>query len=230
MTGATTGSGHGRRPRALALIGVVVVLAAALLYPLLVAPAIFGTATTTTATLVGLAAMWCVAAAAIAYVTRVERRPLASIGVARISRAHVLQALAIGIALSLTVPVLSLLAATVLPASPDGSIAAATRIPWWLMLLAVVSAAVTEEIVFRGYALERLLAWTGSRWLASAIALACFTAIHAGGWNAAHVVGVVLPLGVALTLLYWWRRSVPFVIIVHAAVNMPLVVMSLGQP
>ena len=60
------------------------------------------------------------------------------------------------------------------------------------------------------------------------VGLAVFTVIHAAGWNAAHVIGVVLPLGAILALLYLWRRQIWFVIIVHTVIDLPLVVMALA--
>lgn len=141
-----------------------------------------------------------------------------------------LQGLVIGVVLSLAVPLLSVLASTVIPAGEGGTIASVTQISWWLMLMSVVTAGVTEEILFRGYALERLLAWSGSKWFSSLISLAAFTAVHVAGWNPAHLFGVVIPLGAALTVLYWWRRNVVVVIIAHVTINLPLVFMAAAMP
>lgn len=63
-----------------------------------------------------------------------------------------------------------------------------------LVALGVVTAAVTEEVLFRGYAIERLEALTGRRWLAGTISLVFFVSVHLAAWSPAHTFGVVLPL------------------------------------
>lgn len=135
-------------------------------------------------------------------VIRGENRKLHSIGFKWPSQKIVLQALGLGVIFSLAVHLLSALTSTVLPSEETGSIESVTQIPWWLMLLSALTAGVTEETLFRGYALERLLEWTDSKLLGSIISLAYFTAIHATGWNLNHIAGVVIPLGVVLITLY----------------------------
>jgi membrane protease YdiL (CAAX protease family) len=50
----------------------------------------------------------------------------------------------------------------------------------WGALLTVTRAGVAEEVFYRGYAIERLEALTGSRWIAALIPLICFAAFHIG--------------------------------------------------
>jgi len=45
-------------------------------------------------------------------------------------------------------------------------------------------------------------------------------------WSLAHVLGVVLPLGAALTSLYVWKRNLPFMVTVHFLVDAPLFVLA----
>ncbi|MDR8394441.1 CPBP family intramembrane metalloprotease [Aliifodinibius sp. S!AR15-10] len=179
--------------------------------------------------IIGLIVMWMLAIGVVLLTIRAENRGLHSIGFTWPSRKIIFQALGLGVVFSLAVPLLSLLTSTLLPSEEIGSIESATQIPWWLMLFSVLTAGVTEEILFRGYALERLFEWTGSKWFSSFISLAFFTAVHATGWNLNHIVGVVIPLGVVLIALYWWRRNVIMVMIVHTMINLPLVFMALGR-
>jgi Type II CAAX prenyl endopeptidase Rce1-like len=53
-----------------------------------------------------------------------------------------------------------------------GATAAIVQVPLWLFLLTPIVAGVTEEIIYRGYAIERLAFTTGRRWLGGAIASA----------------------------------------------------------
>ncbi|MDZ4181043.1 MAG: CPBP family intramembrane glutamic endopeptidase [Coriobacteriia bacterium] len=213
--------------RSVTRAGLALALVGAPAYAIVAGPLLVEPRTTTiSGSLIGLSVMWLLAAGVVLIVLHGERRALPSIGWIRLPWVHALQAVLIGVGLSLAVPVLSLAVGRVFPAGDAGSIASAARMPWGLVLAAAVTAAVTEEVLFRGYALERMGELLGQRWVGSAIAVASFTITHSAGWNLAHVVGVVLPLGIALTALYWWRRSLPFVMIVHLMIDLPLVVMS----
>ena len=122
----------------------------------------------------------------------------------------------------------NLLVSTIFPPSNSGTVTqVVSDFSWWILLLSVFTAGVTEEILFRGYALERLQEVTGSKWTSGLISLVFFVVVHATGWNIAHIIGVVLPLGIIMTGLYFWQRNLLFVMIVHAAINLPLVFMAL---
>jgi membrane protease YdiL (CAAX protease family) len=98
----------------------------------------------------------------------------------------------------------------------------------WLVLAVVLTASVTEELLFRAYPIERLARLTGARWPGALVSLAAFVAFHLQGWHLGHVLGVVLPLGAVMTGLYLWRRKVVFVIITHFLLDLPLVLVALG--
>ncbi len=178
--------------------------------------------------LVGLSIMWVVAFAVLIFTRNVENRPLTSIGWKPLSGKSALIAVGCGVLLSLLVPVLTLSAEALFHPSGSGTIAnVAATYPWWMVLFSVITAGFTEEILFRGYALERLLEVTGNKLISGIISLLCFVAIHLAGWNIAHIVGVVIPLGAALTGLYFWQRNVLFVMLVHLVIDLPLVMMTL---
>ena len=71
----------------------------------------------------------------------------------------------------------------------------ASSAPAWLLLVIVLTASVTEELLFRAYPIEHLARLTGKRWPGALLSLAAFVAIHLQGWNLGHVIGVVLPVG-----------------------------------
>ena len=85
-----------------------------------------------------------------------------------------------------------------------------------------------EEVVYRAYLIERSVQLTGSMWPGAIMGLVLFVGMHLGGWNLAHVVGAVLPLGAILTGLYMWRRNLLFVVIVHLLIGLPLILIALG--
>jgi membrane protease YdiL (CAAX protease family) len=78
--------------------------------------------------------------------------------------------------------------------------------PFRYRVLLVTRAAVAEETIFRGYSIERLEEWSGSRWLAGAVTWAAFTYMHLSSWGVAQLI-VAGYGGLLLTILYLWRRN-----------------------
>ncbi|HKL29209.1 MAG TPA: CPBP family intramembrane glutamic endopeptidase [Natrialbaceae archaeon] len=79
------------------------------------------------------------------------------------------------------------------------------------------TAGVTEEIPYRGYTIERVATLTGSPLLGAAISLVAFLAAHVGDtWSREAALQMAQPT-VILLALYLWTRSLPVVILVHAA-------------
>lgn len=178
--------------------------------------------------LIGFGVFWILALSVLGFTLLIEKQSLRTIGWQFISWKQALGAITIGVLLSLLVPVLTLLVRNIVPASQTGSIAEVTSsFPWWVILLSVITAGITEEILFRGYPLERLLGSNKNKWLSVGISLAFFVAIHATGWNLTHLIGVVIPLGLVLTGLYLWQRNLIFVMIVHLMIDLPLVIIAL---
>ena len=101
-------------------------------------------------------------------------------------------------------------------------------IPVGWLALGIGTAVIMEEVVYRAYLIERSVQLTGRRWPGAILGLALFVVIHLGGWNLAHVVGYVLPLGAAFTGLYLWRRNLLFVVIAHLLLDLPIVLIALG--
>lgn len=77
-----------------------------------------------------------------------------------------------------------------------------------------ITAGIVEEILFRGYPIERLVALTGNIWFAAAVPLVVFTLIHVPLWG----VGTTIQIGlwsVVVTVLYVWRRSLVAPVVMH---------------
>jgi len=213
------------------LIGLGLSLILPTMYMLWIGPFFIKPAVTTlTYTLIGFAVLWLLALSACLYVLFVEKRHLSSIGWEALSWKLILLAIGLGILLSLLVPILTILVSRIIEPSDTGSISQiASGFSWWVILLSVITAGVTEEVLFRAYPLSRLLEKTGNNWLSAIISLIFFVCIHSTGWNVAHIVGVVVPLGAILTGLFLWKRNLLFVIIVHIIIDLPLVFISLGS-
>jgi len=104
----------------------------------------------------------------------------------------------------------------------------ASGAPAWLLLIVVLTASVTEELLFRAYPIEHLAPLTGNRWPGALLSLVAVVVLHLQGWNLGHVLGVVLPLGAVMTGLYLWRRNLIFMIITHFFLDLPIVLIALG--
>jgi membrane protease YdiL (CAAX protease family) len=73
--------------------------------------------------------------------------------------------------------------------------------------LTVLRAGVCEEILFRGYAIERMTALTGSRVIGIVVPALCFMFGHAGTFGPLYALQI-LPVTAILTALYVWRRDI----------------------
>lgn len=92
--------------------------------------------------------------------------------------------------------------------------------------LAVLRAGISEEVLYRGYAIERLQRITGSKWIAAAISLVLFAGFHFRQGLAG--VGIALIAGALLTAFYLWKRDLIANIFAHFLVDfIPNVVLPL---
>lgn len=211
------------------IAGLSLSLVIPLIYTLFVGPVFLKPiANEQTYNLIGFGVFWMLAFSILIFTLKIEKKPLITIGWQRLPWKWILAAIGIGFLLSLLVPVFTLLVSMIMTSPQAGSIAeVASSTPWWIILISAITAGVTEEILFRGYPLERLIVGIKNRWASACISLVFFLSIHMVGWNLTHIIGVVLPLGIALTGLYMWRRNLLFVMIIHIMINLPFVFMAL---
>ena len=210
MTAAAPGA-RPERWRLLAVIGVLFVL----IVPEIPLPAGGGVAAR-----LAKEAWWvALGAAVLLWVTRVERRPLGSIGLRRPTRRTVVHAALLAIVLMASV---MLSYAVIIPAMGLTMNQAATSkivaLPAWLQLALFLRAGIVEEILYRGYPIERLAELTGSRWIAGLLPGAAFIAAHFAYWGAAQLV-VVTFATVILSLYYLWKRDLVACMIAHAVTD-----------
>ena len=150
---------------------------------------------------------WAAAIVILVYVTAVERRGLSSIGMRRPSGWDIGWALIFAV---ITFVGIGVITTMIFPAlhlhvnqATYGSIVYA---PLSYRVALVTRAAVCEEILFRGYPLQRLEEWTGSAWLAGLITWALFTYAHLSSWGTAQLIVAGFG-GAILTVLFLWRRN-----------------------
>jgi uncharacterized protein len=211
-------------------IGLIVALAGPFGVQFVLAPLILQSGVdATTAVLLSQSMLWLVAGTVIAITRGWERKPWSWLGLRPITWPAALLACVFGVVLVFAVAALTVAVNRLMPPSDGGTVqSVATSAPAWLLLVLVLTASVTEELLFRAYLIERLARLTGQLWPGALLSLAAFVAFHLEGWNLGHVVGVVLPLGAVMTGLYLWRRNLIFMIITHFFLDLPIVLIALG--
>ncbi len=143
-----------------------------------------------------------------------EKRSLASIGIKAMSWRDALWGVigfVIGIiAFIFTTPLIQMLGLE----STAAGIGQLAKTPLTLRVGIVVTAAITEEILFRGYPIERLSELTGRLGLGAAIAYVAFVLLHIPFWG----LGGAVQIGVwslIITVLYVKRRNLPATMLMH---------------
>lgn len=91
-----------------------------------------------------------------------------------------------------------------------------SAVPLPLRVLLVFTAGVCEEILFRGYALERLKAFMGNNiWLAALVGTVLFTLAHIPRYGLSAGLAGVFLVGAILSAIYVWRRNLAGCIALH---------------
>lgn len=159
------------------------------------------------------------AAIILIWVTRVERLPLSSIGLRRPRWRTLGWGVAAAVAMLATVMLTFAVIAPALGLKQNmAATASVVQVPAWLLLLSPIVAGITEEILYRGYAIERLTFLTGQRWLAGLIAGAAFLLAH-WSWGGAQMI-VVAFATVILVGLYQWRRDLACCMLAHVLTDL----------
>jgi uncharacterized protein len=160
---------------------------------------------------------WCSALAILLWLTLIERLPLRSIGFRLPTWKSVVWGVLAAIALtgilvlefSVIVPLLHLNTDSILAGQR-----AILSTPYWYRILLVLRAAVVEEILFRGYLIEKVRQLSKNTAFAVVVSVTAFTYAHLGGWGPAHLIAVGGG-GLVFALLYVWRRDLPSNILAH---------------
>jgi len=161
---------------------------------------------------------WILTFSVLLYVRKVEGRPLSSIGFRRVSVWDVLLGLGAGLFMLAGIAGIYYGVFPLLHLSEGQQVGQLAATPLWWRLISVVRAAVGEEVIFRGYAIERGREVFGSLRIASTLSWLVFTVEHVSTWGWSHVLIAGFG-GLLLTLLYVWRRNLWINIIAHFVVD-----------
>ena len=89
--------------------------------------------------------------------------------------------------------------------------------PFAFLVLIALRAAVVEEVLFRGYAFERIHELTKSKWLAALIPVIIFMLLHLP-WGVGHLVFVFI-VGGLFMLTYISKRNLALIVTAHFTVD-----------
>jgi len=160
---------------------------------------------------------WPLVVVILLYVRFVERRPFASIGFRRPDWSTLLIGLALGLFVHYVVFWVASVIVTDFHLPTGGGAQAALAIdtaPLWYRVIIVTRGGFGEEVLFRGYMIERMEELTGSRVVAGVTSVVVFSLAHLAYWGWTPLVGVTLA-GIVTTLVYQWRRDLWANIIGH---------------
>ena len=99
-----------------------------------------------------------------------------------------------------------------------GAIAAANRLPSLYLTSTIVIVAAAEEVLYRGYAIERLFDLTGSYPVASIVSVIAFAVAHVPVWGVAPAATMIAAGGI-LAAVYLWCRDLVALILAHIATD-----------
>jgi membrane protease YdiL (CAAX protease family) len=157
---------------------------------------------------------WTIAGVVVALVLWGERRALASIGLERPTAMDVgwgMAAFVVGVlAFGVTRPIVQSLGLD----ATGGGIETLASLPLSVVVVIAITAGVTEEVLYRGYPIERLTELTGDVRVGAGLTLVVFTVAHVPFWG----VGGALQIGawtVVVTVLYVRRRNLVACILMH---------------
>jgi uncharacterized protein len=203
----------GPRATILALCG----LAAALAFAVLPIPTWFVHGNSIGRLLARDAIVWGFAMILLLWLTLAERLPLSSIGF----RPPTWKGIVFGIVVAVVITAAMVLEfAVIIPMFHLSTTAilarqqAIMRTPYWYRVQLVLRAAFTEEIIFRGYLIEKVRQLSKSATLAVIVSVAAFTYAHLRGWGPVHLISVGIG-GLVLALFYVWRKDLPSNMLAH---------------
>lgn len=174
-------------------------------------------------TLIALTLMWVIAIVEVLVWVRLGTSH--SVGLRRSRAGDAVIAVAAGMVLAVAVPLLSL-GTAMLTGQATGTVETAAQLDVGIAAVGVLTAAVTEEVIYRAAAMGAFIAMRAPTPVVLLVPALLFTIPHWTSWGPAHTAFVVFPLSLGLGGLYVWRRSLLVNAVAHLIADLPLVVVA----
>ncbi len=163
--------------------------------------------------------MWSCTIAILLIVTKWEKLPLSSIGLKRPTAKSIGIGFGCYFALAITVVIVrKIMMAAGIPYSIHNFLTKILSFPSWWRVFIVLTAATVEEVLFRGYPIERLLPIVKSKTVAGLLPLLVFTFGHQFSQQPGNLI-IVFITGAFLTVVYLWKRDLTINITLHFIVD-----------
>ncbi len=173
--------------------------------------------------MLGEVAFWILLLGILLWIYFVEKRTIASIGWKKITSKTVFAGIALGILVFILLGVFTTaIRAIGLELNQDTAQLFVNQ-PLPVLLLVALRAAVVEEVLFRGYAFERIYGITKSKWLAGLVPVILFMLVHLS-WGVGHLVFVFFAAGLFM-LVYISKRNLPLLMIAHLTTDVITVIL-----
>ena len=152
-----------------------------------------------------------------------ENKNLNSVGVKKTNTKTIIQAL--GLALSAVIISLLILglAINIFNIQQPSTLSQVSSLSLLVKLLTITTAAITEEFLYRGYAIERIYNLTGNLKLGGLISAFIFLAIHFPAWGIAGAIPQFV-FAVFLTTFYIYKRNLIACIVMHWLINFTMII------
>jgi membrane protease YdiL (CAAX protease family) len=162
-------------------------------------------------------AMWLLLLLIVFWIYFVEKRTIASIGWKKLTVKTIFRALGLGLVLFVLFGILTTaIQAIGLELNKEmAQLFASQPIP--VLILIALRAGVVEEVLYRGYAFERIYELTKSKLVAGIAPMILFTLVHLA-WGVGHLVFVFFAAGL-ITIVYAAKRDLALIIIAHFIVD-----------
>ena len=167
--------------------------------------------------MMGELAFWVLLLVMILWIYFVENQTIASIGWKKLTAKTILWGLGLGLVLFVVFGIANVvIQALGLELNQEiAEMISSKSIP--VLILLALRAAIVEEVLYRGYAFERIYELTKSKWVAGLVPLIVFMLIHLS-WGVGHLLFIFIAGGL-LTLMYISKRNLALNIIAHFTID-----------
>jgi membrane protease YdiL (CAAX protease family) len=162
-------------------------------------------------------AMWLLLVLIVLWIYFIEKKTIASIGWKKLKLKTIFAGIGIGLILFIIFGISNVVIQAMGLELNQGMAKLLADQPMPFLILIALRAGIVEEVLFRGYAFERINDLTKSKFLAGLIPLIVFTLAHLA-WGVGHLLFVFIA-GALFTILYVAKRNLALVIIAHFTVD-----------